>query len=194
MNIVNNSVFQKMKDLNDKLEAEQKMIQKRETGYWVEVGKVGCFFPYEDKDAYSKAIIWRDEQIKHIDPEQSKQKVAFALSSLEGLLYQVRDEFPLAGRKEDFFYYIDEKEQTIVLRLGALNVYVNDQGLFGADLIVNWLTKEPVRLCSNLPLSVMAEFLKGTQGSRTYSDFEPTGLYLNETNTDFISQIVKLSK
>lgn len=175
-----------------------KKFETRKNGYWAQVGDEGLLFQFEDyketSGAYEAALAWYNKQIGHTDPTLSREKIENVLTLFGELLRLVSFEYPVEGKNDDFFFYLDDFDETIVCRFGSVNVRVNDQGLFGAEMIVNWLTKEPVEICSGLTVSSMAEFLKGAPGSRSFKSFVSGRLHLDRKNVKFIDSKVKLIK
>lgn len=179
---------------------DQPIIERRGNGYWVEFNGLGKLFeagpdtPF--KKCYSKAEEYGAYLKNFTDPIFSLGRIQTIFFQFEALIETLSVEFPRDKKlgedkvqryARNYAFYIDEEEEsTIVLQFGNLDVYVNEEGLFGAKLVSNWPNKERVVICANLTLSTMSNFLKGCPASRTFSGLKPYGVFISPENRDYI--------
>lgn len=174
------------------------VITRLEDGYYVELNGFGKSFAvgksYDWAKCYTLAESWAAYIEIFTDPERSLVEFQKTFRALKRIVDAVSSEFPFEGSQGfsdgDFTFFAIFEEAKIGVQFGALNVYLDKDGLYVVEHITNFYPKRTAIVCSGVTEDVVVQILKNSPRSRSYLD--PTTrfkqLYFSEENIQYFNQ------
>lgn len=173
-------------------------ITKLEDGYYVELNGFGKSFAvgesYDWAKCYSLAESWAAYIEIFTDPERSLVEFQNTFQGLKRIVDAVRSDFPFEGSQGfsdgDFTFFATFEEAKIGVQFGALNVYMDIDGLYVVEHITNFYPKKKAIVCSGVTEDVVVQILKNSPRSRSYLDpnCRFRQLYFSKENIQYFNQ------
>jgi hypothetical protein len=172
-------------------------ITKLTDGYYVELNGFGKSFAVGESYDWNKCLLlaesWADYIRIFTDPERSLIEWQKTFQTLNKIVQEVREEFPIEGSEGfsdgDFTFFANLSEMKIGVQFGNLNVYLLKSGEFAVEMITNFYPKRTTIVCSGVSAEVVVQILKTSPRSRGYVDPIFKQLYFSESNLKYFNSV-----
>lgn len=181
----------------------QTIIERRKDGIYVERLGLGKFFPVEITDDLPGGNWLKCEYLaesfaiyleRFTDPIFSLAEFQGVFLKLKAIVSQVEDEFPYEGVEGfadgDYTYFARFEDQAVGVQFGALNVYVDKNGLYIMEMITQYYNpRKTAIVCSGVSAETVVAILKTSPRSQTYKDPVLKQLYFSESNLAYFNSV-----